>query len=67
MILEDNQSDLKHVTKTTIFLKDLNHFETINKIYSKFFNGRFPARSTIEVTSLPRRADIEIECIAVKR
>ncbi|WP_286752205.1 MULTISPECIES: Rid family detoxifying hydrolase [Sphingobacterium] len=67
MILEDNQSDLKHVTKTTIFLKDLNHFETVNAIYSKFFNGRFPARSTIEVTSLPRGADIEIECTAVKR
>ncbi|MDR6487260.1 2-iminobutanoate/2-iminopropanoate deaminase [Chryseobacterium vietnamense] len=67
MILENNQSDLQHVTKTTIFLKDLKHFETINKIYSKFFHGHYAARSTIEVTSLPRNADVEIECIAVKK
>ncbi|CAM3696099.1 MULTISPECIES: Rid family detoxifying hydrolase [Sphingobacterium] len=67
IILENNQSDLEHITKTTIFLKDIKQFETVNKIYSKFFHDHFPARSTMEVASLPRDADIEIECIAAKR
>lgn len=67
IILENNQSDFQHITKTTIFLTDMTKFEKVNKIYSTFFHNHFPARSTIEVVSLPRNADIEIECIAVKR
>ncbi|WP_313090512.1 Rid family detoxifying hydrolase [Chryseobacterium flavum] len=67
IILQNNQSDLQHITKTTIFLTDMKSFETINQIYGRYFHGRFPARSTIEVVSLPRNAEVEIECIAVKR
>lgn len=67
VILKNNNSDLDHITKTTIFLTDLNQFESINKIYSSYFLNQFPARSTIEVVSLPKNASIEIECIAVKK
>ncbi|REC78544.1 reactive intermediate/imine deaminase [Chryseobacterium elymi] len=67
IILEDNHSDFEHITKTTIFITDMNHFEIVNKIYSQYFHNRFPARSTIEVASLPRSASIEIECIAVRK
>lgn len=67
VILKDNGSDLDHITKTTIFLTDINQFETINKIYSTYFSGQFPARSTIVVVALPKNAKIEIECIAVKK
>ena len=67
VILEDNHSDLNHITKTTIFLTDLNQFEIVNKIYAMYFNNIFPARSTIEVRALPRNASIEIECIAIKK
>ncbi|MEZ0451822.1 Rid family detoxifying hydrolase [Sphingobacterium thalpophilum] len=66
-ILADNQSDIEHITKTTIFLTDMKYFEKVNEIYAKYFHGHFPARTTIEVASLPRNANIEIECIAVKR
>lgn len=67
VILENNNSDLNHLTKTTIFLTDINQFESINKIYGSYFGNQFPARSTIEVVALPKNASIEIECIAVKR
>jgi 2-iminobutanoate/2-iminopropanoate deaminase len=67
VILENNNSDLNHITKTTIFLTDINQFESINKIYGSYFLNQFPARSTIEVVALPKNASIEIECIAVKR
>jgi 2-iminobutanoate/2-iminopropanoate deaminase len=67
VILKNNGSDIDHITKTTIFLADINQFETVNKIYSTYFSDRFPARSTIVVVALPKNAKIEIECIAVKK
>lgn len=67
VILKNNDSDLNHIIKTTIFLTDINQFETINKIYSTYFTNQFPARSTIVVVALPKNAKIEIECIAVKK
>ncbi|MEL1243042.1 Rid family detoxifying hydrolase [Flavobacterium sp. DGU11] len=66
-ILKDNNSDLDHIVKTTIFIRDMKQFEAVNKIYGSYFDKRFPARSTIEVVSLPRNAAIEIECIAIKK
>lgn len=67
VILNDNRSDLNHITKTTIFLTDINQFETVNKIYRTYFSNQFPARSTIVVVTLPKKASVEIECIAVKK
>lgn len=67
VILQNNNSDLNHITKTTIFITDLHNFEVVNKIYGSYFQNHFPARSTIEVVSLPKNAAIEIECIAVKK
>lgn len=67
IILENNHSDLKHITKTTIFITDIKQFEAVNRIYGEYFKNNFPARSTIQVVSLPKNASIEIECIAVQR
>lgn len=65
-ILEDNESSLDNVVKTTIFLKDLNDFQKVNEVYKKFFNnGILPSRSCIEVNKLPMDARIEIESIAI--
>jgi len=54
------------VLKTTIFLKDISHFRSVNEVYSEFFSGCpvFPARSTVEVSNLPLNALVEIECVA---
>lgn len=66
-ILKDNHSDFDHIVKTTIFITDMKQFETVNKIYNHYFKKRFPARSTVEIKSLPRNASIEIECIATQK
>ncbi|MBO5753486.1 MAG: RidA family protein [Proteobacteria bacterium] len=54
-----------HVVKTTVFLKDLDDFATVNDIYGTVFKDAAPARSCVEVSRLPKRALVEIECIAV--
>jgi 2-iminobutanoate/2-iminopropanoate deaminase len=53
-----------HVLKTTIFLTDLNNFQIVNEIYGSYFNSEPPARSTVQVSALPKGAKIEIEVIA---
>lgn len=58
------------IVKTTVFVKDLNNFATINAAYEAFFtehNATFPARSCVEVARLPKDAGVEIEVIAVPR
>lgn len=52
------------ILKTTVFLKDLSLFQEFNEIYAEFFGEHKPARSTIEVSRLPKDVRIEIEAIA---
>lgn len=57
------------IVKTTVFVKDLNDFATVNATYEAFFtehNATFPARSCVEVARLPKDVKIEIEAIAVR-
>jgi len=54
------------VVKTTVFLKDLNDFDGMNKTYAAFFGSHRPARSTVQAARLPGDARVEVECIAVK-
>jgi 2-iminobutanoate/2-iminopropanoate deaminase len=53
-----------HVVKTTIFLADLNDFATVNALYAAQLAEPYPARSTVEVSRLPRDCRVEIEVIA---
>ena len=64
-VLEAAGLALKHIVKTTIFLTDLSSFADVNAIYERKMEGHKPARSTIEVSALPKGALVEIECIAV--
>ncbi len=64
-ILEEAGADFTKVVKCSIFVKDLNNFATINKIYGEYFVSDFPARETVEVARLPKDANVEISCIAV--
>ena len=64
-ILEAAGSSLKHVVKTTVFLKDMNDFPAMNETYARYFNTTPPARSTIQAARLPKDALVEIEVIAV--
>ena len=65
-ILEEGGSSLDRVVKATVFLKDLNDFTTMNAIYAEYLEseGEAPARTTVEVSRLPRNVLIEIELIA---
>jgi len=63
-VLEPYSIGLENVVKTTIFLKDMNNFTRVNKVYGEYFKKKFPARSCIEVSRLPKDAEIEIEAIA---
>lgn len=63
-ILAEAGTDMAHVVKVTIFLKDLNDYARVNDIYKDYFQEIKPARSAVQVASLPKDALIEIECIA---
>ena len=54
----------ENILKCTIFLKDMNNFNKVNEIYGSFFNKPYPSRETVEVTRLPKDANIEISFIA---
>jgi 2-iminobutanoate/2-iminopropanoate deaminase len=64
-ILESLGASLKNVVKTTVLLKDLNHFSEMNKVYEEFFGDINPARAAFQVARLPKDVLIEIEAIAV--
>lgn len=64
-VLEAAGSDLSHVLKTTVFLSDMENYNSINEIYRRHFKEDPPARSTVQVARLPRDAMIEIEAVAI--
>lgn len=65
-ILKEAGYDYSNILKTSIFVKDLNNFATINQTYATYFTENPPARETIEVSRLPRDVNVEISCIAAK-
>jgi 2-iminobutanoate/2-iminopropanoate deaminase len=64
-VLEASGSNLHHVVKTTVFLKDMNDFAAMNEIYGRYFTSAPPARSTVAAAGLPKNALLEIEVIAL--
>ena len=63
-LLKEAGGDLGNIVKTTIFLKNMSDFSQVNEVYSSFLTAPFPARSTVEVSALPKGVDVEIEVIA---
>ncbi len=64
-VLEAAGAGFKDVVKATVYLKDITHFAAMNKVYAEFFMPPYPARSTIEVSNLPKGVDVEIDLIAM--
>jgi 2-iminobutanoate/2-iminopropanoate deaminase len=64
-VLETAYSGLKFVVKTTVYLKDMGDFPSMNSVYGEFFPENQPARSTVQVAALPKGALVEIECVAL--
>ena len=65
-VLNEAGLSLDNVVKTTVFVQDLADFGTVNEIYGTYFHGGFPARSCVQIAALPKKALVEIECIAVR-
>lgn len=63
-VLAAGGSSLSRVLKTTIYLRNLEDFPRVNAVYARFFGDAPPARSTVEVSRLPRQVGIEIDAIA---
>jgi len=64
-VLSSAGSSLHRVIKTTVFLAHMSDFQAMNVIYTSYFRGVAPARSTVAVAELPRKALVEIECVAL--
>lgn len=64
-VLESAGAGMNNVVKTSVFLKNMADFETMNTIYAEFFTGTKPARATVEVARLPKDVLVEIEAVAV--
>ncbi|KAJ3228264.1 hypothetical protein HDU78_009817 [Chytriomyces hyalinus] len=66
-VVEAGGSSFRSVIKTTVFLKDMNHFAKMNEVYAKAFADTSfpPARSAVEVARLPKDVLVEIECVAM--
>ncbi|BFP42729.1 RidA family protein [Flavobacteriaceae bacterium GF1] len=66
-ILEAADMTFENVVKTSIFLKDMHQFSSVNEVYGSYFNpDTAPARETVEVANLPMFVNVEISMIAVK-
>ena len=65
-ILDKAGFQFAHVVKSTIFLSDMNNFKDVNEIYGASFPTNPPARETVQVSRLPKDANVEISVIAVK-
>ncbi|MCH2668742.1 MAG: RidA family protein [Gammaproteobacteria bacterium] len=59
------ESELAHAVKLTIYLTDLDNFQSVNKVMLNYFEEPFPARVTVGVASLPKAAAVEIDAILV--
>jgi len=65
-VLKASGSGFDKVVKTTIYLANMKDFAKVNDIYASYFkNENKPARTTVEVSSLPKSVLVEIDCIAV--
>ena len=65
-LLKAAGTSMDNVVKTTVFIKDMNDFGTVNGIYAQYFTEPYPARSCVEVARLPKDVLVEIEVIAEK-
>lgn len=64
-VLAGAGTSIDKVVKASVFLKDMNDFAGMNKIYAEYFTKDFPARSTLQVARIPKDCLVEIEVVAL--
>ena len=62
-IVKEAGGDFSHVAKLNVFLTDLTHFPTLNKVMAEYFSQPYPARAAIQVAALPKGAVVEMDCV----
>lgn len=65
-IVEAAGFGMEDIVKTTVYVKDLKQFDTINQVYGTFFRQAPPARACVEVAGLPKGAGVEIEAVVLR-
>ena len=65
-IIESEGSNINQIIKLNVYLTDLNNFNLLNNIFIDFFEHRYPARSVVEVSRLPKDSMIEIDAVCYK-
>ena len=63
-VLTEAGLDFSHVVRATIFLRDMNDFQSVNEVYGAYFPSDPPARATVAVAGLPADVSVEISCVA---
>lgn len=63
-VLASADRSLSDVLKTTVFVRDMRHYDAVNEVYAEYFEEPYPARSAVEVDDLPIDIGVEIEVIA---
>jgi 2-iminobutanoate/2-iminopropanoate deaminase len=64
-VLRAAGAEFRNVTKATVYLADLADFEALNAIYAEYFGAHKPARTTVQVAALPKKAALEIDLVAI--
>jgi 2-iminobutanoate/2-iminopropanoate deaminase len=64
-ILKAAETGLEKVVRATVFLKNMGDFAAMNEVYARYFSSQPPARSTVEVSRLPKDVLVEIDVIAI--
>jgi 2-iminobutanoate/2-iminopropanoate deaminase len=64
-VLRAGGAEFRNVAKATVYLQDLADFDALNAIYAEYFGDHKPARTTVQVAGLPKKAALEIDLIAV--
>jgi reactive intermediate/imine deaminase len=62
-IVKEAGGDFSQVAKLNVFLTDLTHFPTLNKVMAEYFREPYPARAAIQVAALPKGAVVEMDCV----
>ena len=64
-VLKEAGSDFSRVLKATVYLTDLANFQTLNAIYAERFGDHKPARTTVQVSALPKGGAVEVDLVAL--
>jgi 2-iminobutanoate/2-iminopropanoate deaminase len=62
-ILAAAGTDFSQLAKVNVYLTDLGHFATLNKVMAEYCKEPYPARAAVEVSALPKAAEVEIDCV----